>query len=391
MRQKIQEIRQTIGRDIHIGARYEENLRDMSIAAIIMMVLGAVMAFINVFQKQYIIALSPLAMLFTSVISYIFVNKFKRRDISVAATTLIIILVLSYDVLLADNGFAFLWTLMIPLLISYLFSIREGIVITVYFETLFILAFYTPFRRLMADRYPEIVMSRFPMLYLFHGLFVLYIMYQYHKGILLEIEYTDRLNEEVKRQTEVSESRARRIEQLSLEAIETLAHAIDAKDPYTRGHSSRVSQYSVLIARALDWDEQKVNELRFAALLHDIGKIGVPDSILNNPRRLNEAEYNIIKTHTTMGGDILKNRMTIGMAEDVARYHHERYDGRGYPCGLKGEAIPEAARIAAVADAFDAMSSNRVYRKACDRERIRNELTEGKGKHADTNSDPWIP
>ena len=335
MRQKIQEIRQTIGRDIHIGARYEENLRDMSIAAIIMMVLGAVMAFINVFQKQYIIALSPLAMLFTSVISYIFVNKFKRRDISVAATTLIIILVLSYDVLLADNGFAFLWTLMIPLLISYLFSIREGIVITVYFETLFILAFYTPFRRLMADRYPEIVMSRFPMLYLFHGLFVLYIMYQYHKGILLEIEYTDRLNEEVKRQTEVSESRARRIEQLSLEAIETLAHAIDAKDPYTRGHSSRVSQYSVLIARALDWDEQKVNELRFAALLHDIGKIGVPDSILNNPRRLNEAEYNIIKTHTTMGGDILKNRMTIGMAEDVARYHHERYDGRGYPCGLR--------------------------------------------------------
>lgn len=111
----------------------------------------------------------------------------------------------------------------------------------------------------------------------------------------------------------------------------------------------------------------------------------MPDSILNNPKRLTDMEYNIIKSHTVMGGDILKNRIMIRQAEDVARSHHERYDGRGYPRGLKGEEISEEARIVAIADAFDAMSSNRVYRRACDYGHIRNELIRCKGKQFDSN------
>lgn len=170
---------------------------------------------------------------------------------------------------------------------------------------------------------------------------------------------------------------------MSFQTIQTLASAIDAKDPYTKGHSTRVSQYSVLIAKALNWDAERINNLRYAAMLHDIGKIGVPDSILNNPKRLTDMEYNIIKSHTVMGGDILKDRSMIQSAEDVARSHHERYDGKGYPWGLKGEEISEEARIAAIADAFDAMSSNRVYRSACDYGHIRDELVNGKGRQFD--------
>ncbi|MCR4748184.1 MAG: diguanylate cyclase [Lachnospiraceae bacterium] len=191
------------------------------------------------------------------------------------------------------------------------------------------------------------------------------------------------LKEEVARQTAKAEERSRKIEQMSLQTIHTLANAIDAKDPYTKGHSARVSQYAVMMAEALGWESEKVENLRYAALLHDIGKIGVPDSILNNPKKLSDAEYNIIKSHANMGGDILKNRMMVEGAEDVARSHHERFDGSGYPKGLEGEEISEQARIVAIADAFDAMSSKRIYRRAYSFDYIRNELIEGKGKQFD--------
>ena len=191
------------------------------------------------------------------------------------------------------------------------------------------------------------------------------------------------LKEEVERQTAKAEERSRKIEQMSLQTIHTLANAIDAKDPYTKGHSTRVSQYAVMMAEALGWEKEKVENLRYAALLHDIGKIGVPDSILNNPKKLSDAEYSIIKGHANMGGDILKNKMMVEGAEDVARSHHERFDGSGYPQGLEGEEISEQSRIVAIADAFDAMSSKRIYRRAYSFDHIRSELLDGKGKQFD--------
>ena len=383
MRAKIQEIWRTLNRDIFVGERYERNLRNIAASSVIVMALGFIMGMINVMQRQYIIALSPFAIMVAGLISRVSVVRYRRREGAIIATIIAIILVLTYDVLIADNGFAYMWTLLVPLSVCYMFSLRMGMLITAYFQLLFIAVFYTPLRGFVAPRYAGIVMSRFPFLYFFHGLLVLFVMYQYHKSALFEIEHTDRLNEEVARQTAVAEERSRRIEQMSYQTIQTLAHAIDAKDPYTKGHSTRVSQYSVALARALGWDEERVNDLRFAALLHDIGKIGVPDSILNNPKRLTEVEFDIVKAHTTMGGDILSDKIMIESAGDIARSHHERYDGSGYPRGLAGEAISEGARIVAIADAFDAMSTNRIYRKACDRDHILRELTEGRGKQFD--------
>ena len=186
----------------------------------------------------------------------------------------------------------------------------------------------------------------------------------------------EQLSDEVKR-------KAAENEQLFLQIVYALADAVDAKDPYTNGHSRRVSQYSVLLADSAGWDGDAVNTLRYAALLHDIGKIGVPDSILNSPKQLTKVEYDIVKTHSAMGGDILKSGIKNATVENVARYHHEWYDGTGYPTGLKGQEIPEEARIVAIADAFDAMSSNRIYRKACSPDHIRRELETGKGGQFD--------
>ena len=380
---KLQEIWRTLNRDIFVGERYERNLRNIAATSIIVSAVGLVMGLINAFQGQTMMAVTCFLILLCGVLCHIFAARFRWRRGAVVTAAVFVVLILSYDVLFANNGFAFIWTLLVPLSVCYVFSVKAGVLITAYFQLLFIVLFYTPLRRFMASQYTPIVMNRFPVLFFFHGLLVLYVMYQYHRSVLFELEHTDKLNEEVARQTAVAEERSRRIEQMSYQTIQTLAHAIDAKDPYTKGHSTRVSQYSVALAKALGWDDERVNELRFAALLHDIGKIGVPDSILNNPKRLTEVEYDIIKSHTTMGGDILHDRIMIASAEDIARSHHERYDGTGYPRGLAGEEISQGARIVAIADAFDAMSTNRVYRRACDRDHILSELTEGRGKQFD--------
>lgn len=170
---------------------------------------------------------------------------------------------------------------------------------------------------------------------------------------------------------------------LSMKMLETLAGTLDAKDKYTNGHSMRVAFYSTKLAEELGWDKERISVLRYEALLHDIGKIGVPDAILNKPSRLSEMEFGLIKSHTIVGADILKNMVAVPEATKVARYHHERYDGKGYPDGLQGTEIPFNARIVGIADAYDAMNSDRIYRKALSQDIIRNELINGRGTQFD--------
>ena len=169
---------------------------------------------------------------------------------------------------------------------------------------------------------------------------------------------------EYKRQKEESDRLRNQTERVSLQMMKTLAATIEAKDDYMRGHSYRVAEYSALIAKQLGWSENEVENLRNAAYLHDIGKIGVPDTILNKPTRLTDEEFAAIKSHTVMGADILKDITLLDHLVDIARNHHERYDGKGYPDGLVGEEIPLSARIVCVADSYDAMKSRRIYRNA---------------------------
>lgn len=175
------------------------------------------------------------------------------------------------------------------------------------------------------------------------------------------------------------DEKTRENENLFLHVVESLADAIDAKDNYTNGHSGRVAVYSKEIASRYGYDEKSLEKIFMMGLLHDVGKIGVPDEVINKPGRLTDEEFACIKKHPAIGGKILGNIKEMPELAAGAKWHHERYDGRGYPEGLSGDEIPEEARIIAVADAYDAMTSNRSYRGALPQEKVRGEIEKGKG------------
>ncbi len=192
--------------------------------------------------------------------------------------------------------------------------------------------------------------------------------------------------DEIKQINEKLEDSKEQLEQAYLDMIQTLRYTVEAKDSYTRGHSDRVSEYSVLIGEKLGLSEEQIKTLRIGGLFHDIGKIGIPDSILLKPAKLTDDEYSQIKNHPSIGAHILGNATIFKEIIPIVKHHHEKYDGNGYPSRLKGEEIPYMARIAAVADTFDAMTSRRSYRGPIDIEHVKEEIKRCEG----TQFDPQI-
>lgn len=176
------------------------------------------------------------------------------------------------------------------------------------------------------------------------------------------------------------------LQDMAIQTIATIANTIDAKDEYTKGHSKRVAEICAAIAAELGMSKDEINKIRSIALLHDIGKIGIPDSVLNKPGKLTSDEYELMKQHTVIGSEILKDIKMIEGIDIGAKSHHEKYDGTGYPDNILGENIPYIARIIAVADAFDAMTSNRVYRNKLDIDYVIKEFKRCRG----TQFDPKI-
>jgi len=198
-------------------------------------------------------------------------------------------------------------------------------------------------------------------------------------------KYVDELNNKNKELADEKE----RLNDLTREAILALSNAVEFNDHYTNGHLQRVANYSKLIAEKMGLNREKITEIYYAGLLHDVGKLGINNQIINKPERLNEEEYETIKQHTPMGYKILRDMSEKTDFKDLsngAKWHHERFDGTGYPDKLKGTEIPLIARIIAVADAYDAMTSTRSYRQCMESEKVREELLNGKG----TQFDPEI-
>ncbi len=179
------------------------------------------------------------------------------------------------------------------------------------------------------------------------------------------------------------EQKTRENKDLFLQVVSSLAAAIDTKDEYTKGHSSRVAEYARMIAKRSGFSDARQDEIYMLGLLHDVGKIGIPNGLLNKPGTLTDDEFAQIRKHSAMGASILKNIENDPKFEQCAMYHHERYDGTGYPTGIKGTEIPDEARIIAVADAYDAMSSDRSYRSHLTQDEIKNELELGMGTQFD--------
>lgn len=184
------------------------------------------------------------------------------------------------------------------------------------------------------------------------------------------------------RTSELAASEASR-RRLSDQIIYALAGAVDAKDEYTNGHSRRVAQYAVMIAERLGRDKSYTEEIYYMGMLHDIGKIGIPDEIIQKKTNLSDEEYQTIRQHPVIGARILENIEEMPNLSIGAHYHHERYDGKGYPDGLKGDEIPEQARILTVADSYDAMTSTRTYHDIRPQDYARSEIEKGKGSQFD--------
>ncbi len=191
-------------------------------------------------------------------------------------------------------------------------------------------------------------------------------------------EYGQGLEKIVRRQT-------RTIRKTQEETIYRLLSALESRDEETGGHVKRIAHFSAHLAREVGWQGNRIEDLLLAAPMHDIGKIGVPDTILLKKGPLTDEEFEIIKTHTTIGGNILKNSEypMLQLAEEIALSHHEKWNGSGYPRALAGEDIPESGRIVALADVYDALSNDRIYRKASPEDEVIRIMREGRGAHFD--------
>ena len=174
-----------------------------------------------------------------------------------------------------------------------------------------------------------------------------------------------------------------KLDRIAMQIVKALSGAIDAKDTYTNGHSTRVADYAREIAKRAGLSEAAQDDIYMMGLLHDVGKIGISDAIINKPAKLTDEEFAIIKGHSVLGEKILENITEFPKLMIGARWHHERYDGKGYPDGISGEDIPAEARMIAVADAYDAMTSKRSYRSHLSQETVRSEVEKGRGTQFD--------
>ena len=368
---------------IYRGARYERNLSALVFLGLVVAFFGTTMTVLNIIQKKGFVTYTTIMFAVSGFVILFCAKVLKKREPAVVMVVIMSMFIFTYYAISgANDGFAILWTFLMPLIVCYFLSVIFGILLSVYFELLIIILFYTPIRGTFTA-YTQTFMTRFPIIYLCELLIITISMSQYHESVLFELDYTNRLNREVELQTKVAKERAAKLQKLSDETVLALARTIDAKDTYTNGHSFRVSDYSVALAKKLGWSEAEINELRRESLLHDIGKIGIPDSVLNKPGRLTADEFTVIKSHTVIGKNILEDLEDMSSIAEVALCHHERYDGSGYPQKLAGTDIPSHARIVAIADAYDAMNSDRIYRPALTKDQIRAELVSRVGTQFD--------
>ncbi len=342
----------------------------------IMALVSGVISVMNIRLGYTVMACTTIALAVGFVVDSVLCVKGKSRGAAILCGIQATAIFTYYAIIGGNYGFAILWILLIPLATMGFLGLQVGLIISIYFQLLLIVLFYTPLKNVMSQHYSSTFIGRFPILYFADMAASSILMVQKHIIQLRQLDHEKELNEAVYKERN-------RVEAISMQTILSISNAVDAKDKYTQAHSNRVSVYACLIAEEIGWNKLQVEEIRQIALLHDIGKIAVSDTILNKPGKLTDEEFEIMKGHTVAGGEILKDLTILENVALGAKYHHERYDGKGYPNGLKGEEIPVEARIIGLADSFDAMNSNRVYRKKLSAEVIHNELVKGSGTQFD--------
>lgn len=266
-----------------------------------------------------------------------------------------------------------LWIISLPMLNMMMFGILPSIILCLWFLLLFIVLAASPaLRSLLAYPYPDGQFLRYIFMYVSDLLISFFVTYESASSQQYQDDYAQRLQEALDEERD-------NVNEISLQTIYAINKAVEAKDKFTGEQSKRVADISCRIASRLGWSESELKRLYDIALLHDIGKIGVNYDILIKTGELTDEEFETVKQHAVIGGDILKDIDYIPGISPVIRHHHEAWNGSGYPDGLKGDEIPIEARILAVADTYDAMRHGRSFREKVPLEQIRKELTENSG------------
>lgn len=373
----IREIREilTMSGDEERIKKYSQKLIEN--ALYVLVAITVVMAIVNINAPDRMVLITTIIMCLGFVVCLVFLKRCQKPIWTVCLFTIIICALFTYYFFTgASEGISGLWLLVFPYAVMTVVDLKYGLYVSTYFVGLLILFCWTPAHQLLKYEYGHGFLIRFPLIYLFSMMIAVRTSYQLYKARDRQEHIIEELNIAV-------EAERKRNMDLAMQTIISISYAVDAKDPYTNEHSARVAEYSKLIAEKLGWTKEQQQNIYVAGRIHDIGKIGVPDAILNKPQKLTEEEFATIKDHPQKGYGIIKDYDAIEGIADGVLYHHERYDGKGYPKGLSGEEIPVYGRIIAVADAYDAMNSNRVYRKALDRDYIIEQLKNGEGTQFD--------
>jgi len=359
------------------GARKEQNMKNIRVALLLMAAFSFVMSLMNVANgnRRMLVATAILCVLF--LITAFACRSERGRAVGITVCVLSVAVIFTFFVFSGGNdGFAVLWTLLAPIFLMVAVGVRAGAFVGAYFQVLFMVFFWTPLRRIVEVHYTETFLNRYPMLYLCLLIVSVVIsLGQKKQQILLDAHQKELEKAVVDERNQVM--------QITFQTIAAITGIVDAKDQYTDQHSIRVAQYSAMIAEELGWDREEIDGVYYAALLHVIGKVGIRDGILNKSGGLDEEEFRAMKAHTTIGAKILSELTVLKGANEGALYHHEKYDGSGYPFGLKGEAIPMVARIICLADSFDAMNTKRSYKEKYEENYILDEIRSGRSKHFD--------
>ena len=376
--EKIEKLIAFINAEIDTEDYKRREKKTFQFAGVLMIIVTSVMALINSYtlNNANVSIVSVVAVLIFA-ISWL-VAIFFYNDVIVRNMILMGFVIL-FTYLFIDGstkGTAIYWILVIPFVYMSLFNFKQGLMVGTYFACLVIFSFWTPIRNYMPYLDPVEVTSRFPLMYICCFSLAFLIGYKSKGALLSEVNRKYELEEAVGREN-------KRVERLSLETITSITSALDARDEYTHRHSEHVAFYSVEIGRAYGLTEDTLAELATTARLHDIGKIGIRDNILNKRSGLSDEEYEVMKNHVEAGAKILSAFETIQGLDVGALYHHERFDGNGYPHQLKGKQIPLFARIIAVADALDAMYTTRIYREKAKKETVISQLNAGRGTQFD--------
>jgi len=359
----------------------KQSLLLAKVVSLTMALLGLIMTFTTYYEGNYKMVAVSLTYGPLFLISFIVSIITKKADFFLALGY-ILSFVMEFVFLITggQEGFGIFWMCIITLFTFFSNQKRVFFIVNSIYLLLVILGFWTPLSR-FCYQFSDTMKIRFPMLYMIEFIFASIIKIrmskvEYNRNLLFNnlIELQNNLQQQVEERTKELKQEKNNSEKVLIELTQALATTIDAKDKYTSGHSKRVAEYSKMLAEALGKDIKTQQEIYLFALLHDIGKIGIPDGIINKRDKLTEEEYAEIKKHPQIGYEILKSITTLPNLKIGVRWHHERMDGKGYPDGLKGDDIPEFARIISVADAYDAMTSNRSYRNSLPQDVVRAEI-----------------